>query len=229
MKVLVVEDNRDVALMVKEGLSSRSLTVDVAENGADGSFMARTCEYDAIVLDYSLPKKDGFVVCKEVRAANKTTPVIFLSSTDSTETKIAALENGADDYMTKPFSLDELHARIKAVTRRPAQLSQTLLTVGDLTLNTDTHEVTRAGVQIRLTRKEFALLEYLMKHAGTVLSRTTILDHVWTADLDPFSNTVEAHIRNLRKKISPAGKSDMIMNIIGHGYVIDTRENLKKR
>ena len=228
MKLLIVEDDRETAETLRHGLLAESHAVDVAENGADGAFMGKSFDYDAIILDYSLPKKDGIQVCKEIRSAKKNTPIIFVSVTADCGTKVSALENGADDYMTKPFSLQELYARLKAVTRRPANMTDPILCVGDLSLDTEKHLVWRGDTPIHPTRKEFNLLEYFMRHKSTVLSRTLIMEHVWTADSDPFSNTVEAHIRNLRKKINIGEKPDMIANVPGRGYIIDAPENLEK-
>jgi len=227
MKILIVEDDKDIAEMVRSGLAAHNHAVEVAPDGADGSFMARSYDYDAIVLDYSLPKKNGLAVCKEVRVAGKKTPIIFLSGTEEVETKVAALEQGADDYMTKPFSLVELHARLRAVSRRPRDMTQSILCVGDLELNTETQTVKRDGITIGLTRKEFNLLEYFMQHPGVVLSRTMLMEHVWTAERDPFSNTVEAHIANLRRKINLKNKMNLIVNIAGRGYRIG--DEVKKK
>jgi len=228
MKILIVEDDRDTAQMVRLGLLSDSHTIEIADNGADGSFMARSFEYDAIILDQALPRKSGIAVCREIRAAGKMTPVMFLSVHDDCETKVSAFEGGADDYMTKPFSIAELGARIRAVTRRPAIISCPLLSIEDLVLDCERYTVRRASQPIRLTRKEFNLLAYLMRNRGVVVSRALLMEHVWTADSDPFSNTVEAHIRNVRKKINAGGRQNLIKNIAGRGYVIDTAENLKK-
>ena len=226
MKVLIVEDDHAVAEMVRAGLASKSHTVEVAENGADGSFLARSYEYDAIVLDYSLPKKNGLQVCKEIRDAGTSTPIVFLSVNDETSLKVSALEEGADDYLAKPFSIDELNARLKAVARRPRAIAPSVLTLYDLTVDLGRHSAIRAGRRIKLTRKEFNLLEYFMKHPGILLSRSLILEHVWTNDQDPFSNTVETHIRNLRHKINAGRRADLISNIPGRGYVMDTPQNL---
>ena len=228
MKVLIIEDDKATAEMIRAGLSSCSYIADVSFDGVDGSFMARSYEYDAIVLDHSLPKKNGLIVCKDIRGAGKSTPIIFLSGLDAVETKIEALEHGADDYMTKPFSLSELDARLKAITRRPVHIQEHILKVHDLTLDTQTHVVMRDGKNIHMTRKEFGLLEYIMKHKGIVLSRSLIIEHVWSADNDPFSNTVEAHLRNLRKKINFGNKPDLIRNLPGRGYIIDSPEHLAR-
>ena len=228
MKVLIVEDDRDTAQFVKNGLTSCDHTVEIATDGADGSFMGRSFEYDAIVLDYSLPKKTGLVVCKEVRASGRSTPILFLSVADDSETKLAAFESGADDYLTKPFILKELYARLKAITRRPSQIRKPILHVSDLSLDIEKHSVTRGKEIIRMTRKEFNMLEYLMSNVGIVLSRALLMEHVWTAESNPFSNTIEAHIRNLRKKLNAGGKPNLIANVPGRGYVINTPESLKK-
>ena len=229
MKILIVEDDKAMAELLKTGLAADSHNVDVATDGADGSFLARTYAYDAIILDYSLPKKDGLTVCREIRATGRKTPIIFLSTIDDTQVKVDALESGADDYMTKPFSLKELYARLKVVVKRPSEIKKPVLRIDDLTLDTNNNTVTRGEGRIRLTRKEFSLLEYFMNNVGVVLSRALLLEHVWTADSDPFSNTVEAHIRNVRKKISVDNETNLIVNIPGRGYLIDSAQNLNQR
>ena len=222
MKILIVEDDKDISRILKDGLSSDSFTVEIAEDGNEGSFLARSYKYDAIILDNSLPKKSGLALCKEIRTAGKSVPIIFLSVTSDTDTKVAALEAGADDYMTKPFSITELRARLKAIARRPEEVKpQDHLVAGVLSLDVNKQVVTRGNKNIALTRKEFAVLEYLIRNSGTVLSRTSIMEHAWTADSDPLSNTVEAHIRNLRKKLNLGGKPNVIINVPGRGYVIE--------
>ena len=211
MKILIVEDDKEIARVVRDGLSSDSHTVEIAEDGNEGGFLARNYEYDLIILDNSLPKKSGLTLCKEIRTGGKPVPIIFLSVNNDTDTKVAALESGADDYMTKPFSMAELRARIKAVARRPKNMAeQNLLVVGDVILDIDKQKVTRNGQGVDLTRKEFNVLEYLARNAGTVVSRSAIMEHVWTADSDPFSNTVESHIRNVRKKLDIVDVVDMV-------------------
>lgn len=220
MKILIVEDDKDTAELVRSGLTSEMHTADIAPDGAEGSFLARSYEYDAIVLDYSLPKKDGLMVCKEVRSAGKTTPILFLSINDDTELKVSALNLGADDYLAKPFAFTELSARLRAVTRRVPGAKRSLLKIGNIVLDPGKHQVKRAGKEIRLTRKEFNILEYLLRNQGSIISRALIMEHVWTADSDPFSNTVEAHIRNLRRKINTENMPNLITNIPGRGYMI---------
>lgn len=228
MKVLIVEDDRNLAQMIRTNLISDNNVVEVAEDGNDGSFLGRTFDYDAIVLDNSLPRKDGLTICKEIRNSGRLTPIIFLTVDNSLETKMAAFEGGADDYIQKPFALQELSARLKAVSRRPNQIKQNIIKVHDLELDRDRNTVSRGGKRIRVTRKEFSLLEYFMSNVGVVVSRALIMEHVWTADSNPFSNTVEAHIRNLRKKLNYGGKANLIINIPGRGYMIDTPHNLSK-
>ena len=224
MKILIIEDDQDMCDFLKGSFEAESSNVDTADNGSDGSYLARTNDYDVIILDHSLPKKNGAVVCEEIRAAGKMTPIIFLSVIGELYHKIDALEKGADDYVTKPFSFEELRARVRSVTRRPHKIEGTILRVGDIVLDTEKQTVMRKGVGIYLTRKEFNLLEYLMRHPGTVLSRGMIMDHVWNADGDPFSNTIESHILNLRKKLNAGRKKDLIHNIPGRGYMIDAAQ-----
>ena len=226
MKILVVEDDPGVAEMLRQGLRADAHTVDIADNGTEGAFLGRSYEYDAMILDHSLPGKNGITICKEVRNAGKTTPIIFLSITGDTDTKVQALESGADDYVVKPCSMTELRSRIKAIVRRAPRVKNAELKIHDLTLDAKLHHAVRAEKRIRLTKKEFALLEYMMQNQGVVLSRSVLMEHVWTADSDPFSNTVEAHMRNLRKKLNVGKKHNLIANIPGHGYVIDTPQKL---
>ena len=226
MKILVIEDDKSISDIISLSLTGQSHIVDVVDNGTEGSFMGRTYEYDTIILDHALPGKNGLTVCKDIRGSGKTTPIIFVSMTGDTDTKVLALDSGADDYMTKPFSPSELHSRIKAIRRRNPLVSDVELKVHDLTLDLRTRQAQRKNKRILLTQKEFALLEYMIRHKGIVLSRAMIMEHVWTADSDPFSNTIEAHISNLRKKIHIDKQPDLIANITGHGYIIDEPNKL---
>lgn len=221
MKILIIEDDRDVCEFLKTSFEAESSNVDTAANGNDGSYLARTNDYDVIILDHSLPKKNGAVVCEEIRTAGRTTPIIFLSVIGELYHKVDALEKGADDYVTKPFSFEELRARVRAVVRRPHKIEGVILRVGDVVLDAEKQTVTRNGVGVYLTRKEFNLLEYLMRNQGVVLSRGVIMEHVWNAEGDPFSNTIESHILNLRKKMNGGRKKEMVRNIPGRGYMID--------
>ncbi len=221
MRILVIEDDEDIQNVLKVSLEAETFSVDCAPDGETGSYMARTNEYDLIILDFMMPKKDGKTVCKEIRDAGKTMPIIMLTVRSTTEAKVELLNAGADDYLTKPFSFQELKARINALLRRPQQLQANTLEVGDLSIDTLRHKVVRAEKEIYLTRKEFSLLEYLLRHQGIVVSRGMIMEHVWDAEGDPFSNTIEAHILNLRKKIDTPSKKKLIHTVPGRGYTIE--------
>lgn len=222
MKILLIEDNKEITDFLKMGLRSENFAVDVASDGEKGLLCALTNDYDVAVIDKNLPKKDGFEVCKGIRGANKTFPIIMLSVESNPEIKAQLLNAGADDYVSKPFSFEELVARIRAVTRRPKQTNlKHILTANDLILDTKTYSVSRGGKEVRLTRKEFMLLEYLMKNKGAVLSRAMIMERVWDENTDPFSNTFEVHILNLRKKVDGGkNKKKLIITVPGRGYKI---------
>jgi DNA-binding response OmpR family regulator len=218
MRILVIEDEEGIAKFLKAGLESEYFAVDLAEDGEKGSYLAKTNDYDMIILDNMLPKKNGAEVCQEIRATGKNTPIIMLSARGEMGIKVELLNKGADDYMTKPFSLEELLARIRALLRRPHYVSSEVLTIDDLVMDTKRHTVKRGEKEIYLTRKEFMLLEYLLKHRDSVVSRGMIMEHVWDMNADPFSNTIESHILNVRKKISAKGKKNLIHTLPGVGY-----------
>lgn len=217
MKILLVEDNVSIRNVLRLGLEGEAFAVDEAEDGEKGSYLARTNKYDLILLDNVLPKKMAKQVCQEIREQNINTPILLLSAKSDTVSKVELLKAGADDYVTKPFSFEELKARISTLLRRPHKIESQILKVDNLVLNKDTQEVTRGGKRINLTRKEFSLLELLMSNLGNVVTRTDMIEHVWDINADPFSNTVEAHILNLRKKISDT-KKQLIRNVPGRGY-----------
>ncbi|MBP6949237.1 MAG: response regulator transcription factor [Candidatus Pacebacteria bacterium] len=223
MRILIVEDEEGIAAFLKAGLESEYFAVDVAEDGEQGSYLARTNDYDIIVLDNMLPKKTGSEVCEEIRKDGKNTPIIMLSAVSELGVKVELLNKGADDYLTKPFSLEELIARIRALLRRPKAVSSEILQIDDLIMDTKRHVTKRGDKEIYLTRKEFMLLELLMKKGGSVVSRGAIMEHVWDMNVDPFSNTIESHILNIRKKISVKGKSELISTLPGIGYKIDIK------
>lgn len=220
MRILIVEDESGISDPLKAGLEAEYFAVDVAPDGERGSFLARTNEYDLIILDNILPKKNGSLVCEEIRHAGSTTPIIMLSSLAEAEKKVELLNKGADDYLAKPFSFEELLARVRALLRRQPVLAEEILTVDDLVLDTSKHRVTREGKEIYLTRKEFMLLELLLRNKNIAVSRARILEHVWDASIDPFSNTIEAHILNLRRKIDTEGKKKLMHTLPGIGYKI---------
>ncbi|CAN5741248.1 response regulator transcription factor [soil metagenome] len=221
MRALVVDDERGVRDMLAENLRSHCFAVDTAEDGTEGSYLARTNEYDIIILDNMLPEKSGASVCQEVRRTGRAVPILILSVLSDTWRKVELLNSGADDYMIKPFSVDELMARVRALMRRPQQLEGDVLTLDDLTLDTKKQTVKRGGEGVYLTRKEFTLLEYLMRNQGNVLSRGMIMEHVWDMTSDPFSNTIESHILSLRRKIEAGKGTKLIYTVPGRGYKVD--------
>lgn len=220
MRILIIEDDKKVLDYLKINLKSEHFTVDTTMDGEEGSYLARTNDYDLIILDNILPEKEGVEVCREIRSSGRTVPIIMLSIKTDITTKVNLLNEGVDDYLTKPFSFEELIARIRALLRRPKQIEDEILQIDDLTLDIKKYIVIRGKKEIRLTRKEFVLLEYLMKNQGIALSRGMIMEHVWDMSIDPFSNTIEVHILSLRKKIELRGKKKVIHTISGVGYKI---------
>lgn len=212
MKILIVEDDQTLANAVKTGLEETGYAVDILNDGDAGQrrIEANHAAYDVIILDLMLPGQDGFAICKSAREKGIKTPILILTGKDSVQEKVTALDVGADDYLTKPFSLDELAARVRALMRRPSEVIPGTLKAGDISLDTATRKVQKAGQDIRLTLKEFSLLEYLIRHAGQVVNREQLLDHVWDFNFNSFSNVVDVHVNNLRKKLS-RGKR------MGHG------------
>lgn len=221
MRILVIDDEKEICQFLKKSLEDELFAVDVAYDGEEGSFLARTNDYDLVVLDISLPKKAGSIVCREIRETGKTTPIIMLTASAETASKIEFFKKGVDDYLTKPFSFEELLARIKAILRRSHKIENNVFRIGNLVFDKEKNNVFRGEKEIRLTRKEYMLLEYLMKNAGKVLSRGMIMEHVWDISCDPFSNTVEAHVHNLRRKINIVGEKELIKTISGRGYKIE--------
>ena len=220
MKILLVEDDESVARFVKKGLGENGFTVDVAVNGEDGLHLAIEEKYDLIILDIMLPKVNGDEILRTMRHTNIETPVIFLTAKDAQKDIIDGFNVGADDYMVKPFSFHELLARIRAILRRGKTSSSTVLSVGNLTLDQLTREVKRDDTVIDLTPKEYALLEYFMRHAGQVLTRTMISEHVWNYDFDTMTNVIDVHINHLRSKVDKDFSPKVIHTIKGVGYVL---------
>ena len=221
MRILVVEDDKKVGRFLEKGLQEEQYAVDICRDGADALYFAQTNTYDVIILDIMLPGKDGFTICREMRENSILTPVIMLTAKDTVEDKISGLSEGADDYLTKPFSFEELLARIRALFRRNQDYKTKMLKTGDLEMDPVRRLVTRAGKKIILTGKEYALLEYLLRNKGRIVTPVMILGHVWDMDYDGISNIVNVYINHLRNKIDKDSRVKLIKTIRGHGYQID--------
>lgn len=222
MRVLIVEDEEKLAQSLKKGLEKEGYAVDYVLDGEAGQRRLEVSakDYDVVVLDLMMPKKDGFEVCRNVREQNIIIPILVLTARDATDDKVMALDAGADDYLVKPFSLEELSARLRALLRRPEQVIPQEIRIKDLALNTSTRKVYRNGVEVPLTLKEFSLLEYLMRHPDQVMTREQILDHLWDFAFDSFSNVVDVHMKNLRKKVDTEFNDKLLETIRGVGYRI---------
>ncbi len=220
MRILVVEDEHRIAAALKKGFELEQFAVDVAHTGAEGYDLATSENYDAILLDLMLPEMDGVTICKKLREKRIHTPILILTARGQLEDKILGLNTGADDYVTKPFSFEELLARVRALLRRPPQTQTTVLSLADLVLNPQDFTVSRGDTAISLSSKEFALLEYLLRHKNTILSKQQLIDHVWDYDADILPNTVEVYIKNLRTKIdAPFPNSPSLLQTVrGFGY-----------
>lgn len=220
MRILLAEDEPDVARMLAKGLREQTYAVDVAADGEVASYQAQINEYDLLILDVMLPRKDGFEVCRELRAAGATLPVLMLTARDAVQDRIAGLDSGADDYLVKPFDFHELLARVRALLRRGASLQPEVIEIADLKINTLSHEVSRAGRRIEMTAKEYALLEYLARRTGKVVTRSEIAEHVWDENFDPFSNLIEVYIQRLRRKVDDKQETKLIRTMRGEGYLL---------
>ncbi len=220
MRILVVEDEKKIASFIERGLKEQHYIVDVAHEGEKGSFLADINPYDLIILDIMLPNMDGLTICKEIRKKNKEVPILMLTAKDAVKDKVRGLQGGADDYLTKPFAFEELLARVGVLLRRKSIDKTACLKIADLELDQIKHGVKRADKEIALTSKEYALLEYLMRHANQVVTRTMISEHVWNEDFDSFSNVVDVYINHLRGKIDKGHKKQLIHSIRGTGYTL---------
>lgn len=224
MRLLLVEDDARIARFVAKGLREQAYAVDVSENGDDALYQAAINSYDLIILDVMIPGKDGFEVCRELRRSGQKASILMLTARDAVEDRIAGLDHGADDYLTKPFEFRELLARLRALLRRSREIRPAQIKVADLMLDTGTQNVTRGGRTISLTTKEYALLEFLARNAGRVVGRAEIAEHVWDESFDPFSNLIEVYVNRLRGKIdaSPPGRSGSVKPLLhtrrGAGY-----------
>jgi two-component system, OmpR family, response regulator len=220
VKILVIEDDPTVGEFVRRGFEEQRWQADLVANGADGERMAMSQPYDLIILDMRLPGRSGLDVLRALRAKGFERPVLVLTAQDAVDAKVETLRAGADDYVTKPFAFEELLARVEALGRRPRALASPTLRVGDLELDQATRDVQRAGELIELTPKEFAVLEYLMRHAGRVMSRTLITEYAWGYHFDPGTNIVDVVINHLRKKIDAKSDKKLITTVRGVGYMI---------
>ena len=218
MRVLIVEDDVKMAGLLRRGLLEEGLAADVANVGDDALWMARATEYDAIVLDVMLPGMDGFELCRRLREAGQWSPVLMLTARDAVEDRVAGLDAGADDYLVKPFSFAELHARLRSLARRPPLERPAILEVGDLSLDPGTRQVWRGRQEIQVSAKEFALLETFMRRPGEVLSRYQLLEHCWDYTYENRSNVVDVYVRYLREKIDRPFGRDSLETVRGAGY-----------
>lgn len=220
MRILLVEDEANAARMLAKGLREQSFAVDVAADGETALYQSSINDYDLIILDVMLPRKSGFEVCREVRKTGSSVPILMLTARDAVQDRIVGLDNGADDYLTKPFDFHELLARVRALLRRGQTLHPATLEIADLTIDTRGRRVKRANRSIDLTAKEYALLEFLARHAEEVVGRAQIAEHVWENDFDPFSNLIEVYMQRLRRKIDEGHSQKLLRTQRGEGYLL---------
>jgi DNA-binding response OmpR family regulator len=220
MRILVIEDEKNIADFIRQGLREEGYSVDAASDGEKGYVLAESGEYDAIILDLMIPKMDGISLCKKLRQNKVNTPIIILTAKGSLDDKIAGLDSGAEDYLTKPFAFKELLARVRVLLRKSEKPIVTKLQVGDLSMDLLAHKVMMGEREIVLTSKEFSLLEYLMRNPGKVVTRTAIYENVWNIDFDTATNMIDVHINALRKKISQPDGKESIETFRGRGYGI---------
>ncbi len=224
VKILLIEDDRQTADYIAKGLREHGHVVDKADNGRDGLYMATGEPYDVMIVDRNLPQMDGLSLVKAARASGTKTPALFLTTMGGVDDRVAGLEAGADDYLVKPFAFAELHARVGALARRPPIVATTALRVGDLEIDLLARTVSRGGKRIELLAQEFKILEYLMRHAGEIVTRTMLLEKVWDFHFDPKTNIVETHISRLRSKIDKGFEKPLLHTVRGAGYVIRVQE-----
>jgi two-component system copper resistance phosphate regulon response regulator CusR len=221
MRVLVVEDDVRIATFVAKGLRENSYAVDIAADGEESAYMATLSPYDIFVLDVNLPLKDGFQVCRELREAGNSKPILMLTARDAVDDRVSGLDTGADDYLVKPFEFRELLARLRALLRRTSEVRSPKIVVADLEIDTVSQTVSRNGVPAELTTKEYSLLEYLALNKGRVVGREEISEHVWNDSFDPFSNLIEVYIKRLRRKIDEGFDRQLIHTRRGAGYILN--------
>lgn len=218
MRLLIIEDEQRLSNTIRKGLVEEGFAVDQAYDGEDGQYLAQSENYDLIILDVMLPKIDGVTLCQTLRQKKIKTPILILTAKSTIEDKVLGLDSGADDYMTKPFSFIELRSRIQALLRRSSQEASPILQVADLTLDPIKHRVERGGKNIALTPKEFSVLEFLMRHKDEIVTRTTILEHVWDYNFDSLSNVVDVYVAAIRKKVDRGVKVKLIHTLHSVGY-----------
>jgi len=223
MRVLLVEDEHRLSSVLKKGLEEDGFAVDTAFDGEEGLFLAQSEDYDLILLDVMLPKMDGIELCRRLRSQNFKTPVLMLTAKSQVEDKVAGLDSGADDYLTKPFAFLELRSRIQALLRRSRHEASPLLTLGDLELDPIRHKIVRAGRPVDLTPKEFAVLEFLLRHNNEVVTRTMITEHVWDYNFEGMSNVVDVFMAAIRRKIDAGAAVKLIHTVHGVGYKAGTQ------
>lgn len=220
MRILVIEDEEKIANFIRRGLKEEGYSVDAAYDGERGYFLAATEEYDLIILDLMLAKIDGITLCQKLRKEKNAVPILMLTAKDTVKDKVMGLDSGADDYLTKPFAFEEFLARARVLLRKRGPLTDTTLTIADLELDLLTHKVSRSGKEIELTGKEYALLEYFIRNAGAVVTRTALSEHVWDINFDTFTNVIDVYINYLRNKIDRPFKKKLIHTVRGRGYVL---------
>jgi DNA-binding response OmpR family regulator len=229
VRILLVEDNRRLSQAVKISLVESGYAVDQAFTGTDGEEMAETAPYDAIILDIMLPEKNGLDVCRSLRRKRNKTPILMLTARDAVEDRVSGLDSGADDYLIKPFAIQELHARLRALLRRESDDRSSQLRLDDLMLDPATHFVQRGGLPIELTTKEFALLEYFMRNPNRLITREMAENHIWSYDFQAASNVIDVYIRRLRRKIDDPFEVKLLETVRGSGYRLRVPETRYKQ
>jgi two-component system copper resistance phosphate regulon response regulator CusR len=220
MRILLVEDDQRIARFVAKGLREQAYAVDVVGDGEEAGYKLSINDYDAVILDVMIPGRDGFQVCRDLRSAGIAVPVIMLTARDTVQDRVTGLDSGADDYLTKPFAVTELLARLRALLRRGHVVRPATISIADLVLDTGAQKATRGGQALALTTKEYALLEYLVREAGRVVSRAEIAEHVWDENFDPLTNLIDVHINRLRRKVDNGFSSKLIHTRRGAGYML---------
>jgi two-component system copper resistance phosphate regulon response regulator CusR len=228
MRILLVEDDRRIARFVAKGLREQAYAVDVVNDGDEAGYKLSINDYDAVILDVMIPGRDGFQVCRDLRSAGMAVPVIMLTARDTVQDRITGLDSGADDYLTKPFAVTELLARLRALLRRGHIVRPATISIADLALDTGAQRATRGGRALALTTKEYALLEYLARESGRVVSRAEIAEHVWDENFDPLTNLIDVHINRLRRKVDNGFPNKLIQTRRGAGYMLAALDHAAK-